>query len=168
MKTDNKFHRDGKGGYVGCFETTLDGTPAVVTFETVKGQRGGSREAYWATTATVDGRPAIQPEGYYYGLAAVIRNGFTKRQATDVAFLAKRGFVSHGEFVRVCPREPVLSDYSVALVNDSDGSFDIIERFTASDDATANAYAEQHYPEDEWFVLDEQGRNINANAGDYQ
>lgn len=102
MKADNKFHRDGNGGYVGRFDTTLDGKAAVVTFETAKGQRGGSREAYWATTATVNGKPAIQADGRYYGLAAVIRNGFTKRQATDVAFIAARGFVSHGEFVRVC------------------------------------------------------------------
>lgn len=104
MIADGKFHRDGKGGYIACFKTTLDGKPAVVTFTTVKGARVGGREAYWATTATVDGRPAIHPEGYYYGLAAVIRNGFTKRQATDVAFLADRGFTSHGEFVRVRQR----------------------------------------------------------------
>ena len=107
MKTDNKFHRDGKGGYVGCFETTLDGTPAVVTFETVKGQRGGSREAYWATTATVGGRHAIQSGGRYYGLAAVICNGFTKRQATNVAALAKRGFVTDGDYARLrLPGDP--------------------------------------------------------------
>ena len=167
MKTDNKFHRDGKGGYVGCFETTLDGKPAVVTFKAVKGL-GYFTSGHWATTAIVEGRDVINPEGYTYGLAAVIRSGATKRQATDVAFLAKRGFVSHGEFVRVCSREPVLSDYSVALVNGSDGSFEVIEQFTAENDEAANAYAEQHYPEDEWFVLDEQGRNINANAGDYQ
>lgn len=58
-------------------------------------------------------------------------------------------------------------DYSVALVNGSDGSFEVIEQFTAASDAEANAYAEQHHPEDEWFVLDAQGKNINANIGDY-
>lgn len=163
MKTDNKFHRDGRGGYVGCFETTLDGKPAVVTFKTVKGLG-----YYWATTANVEGRDVINPEGYAYGLPAVIRSGATKRQATDVAALVERGFASHGEFVRVSPREPVQADYSVALVNGSDGSFEVIEQFTAESDEAANAYAEQHYPEDEWFVLDSQGRNINANLGDYQ
>lgn len=54
------------------------------------------------------------------------------------------------------------ADYSVALVNGSDGSFEVIEQFTAASDAAANAYAEQHYSEDEWFVLDSQGRNING------
>jgi hypothetical protein len=34
----------------------------------------------------------------------------------------------------------------------------------AVDDAAANAYAEQHYPEHEWYVLDANGRNINGGA----
>lgn len=161
MKTDNKFHRDGKGGYVGCFETTLDGKPAVVTFKTVKGL-GYFTSGHWATTANVEGRDVINPEGYTYGLPAVIRSGATKRQATDVAFLAERGFKSHGKFARLPYRAP-QHDYSVALVNGSDGSFEVIEQFTATDDAEANAYAKQRYPEDEWFVLDAQGQNINGN-----
>jgi hypothetical protein len=54
------------------------------------------------------------------------------------------------------------ADYSVALVNGSDGSFEVIEQFTAASDAEATAYAEHHYSEDDWFVLDAQGKNING------
>lgn len=58
--------------------------------------------------------------------------------------------------------EPIRADYSVALVNGSDGSFEVIEQFTAASDAEATAYAEHNYSEDEWFVLDAQGKNING------
>ena len=52
--------------------------------------------------------------------------------------------------------------YNIAFVIYSDGSFDIIEQFMASDDAAANSYAEKNYPDDEWYVLNAAGRNINA------
>ena len=42
------------------------------------------------------------------------------------------------------------------------GEWDIVDSFAATDDADANAYAEQHYTGDEWFVLDSTGKNING------
>ena len=45
----------------------------------------------------------------------------------------------------------------------TDGSWDILEVFDARDDHAAMAYAEfHHYGDENWYVLDEKGRNINA------
>lgn len=44
----------------------------------------------------------------------------------------------------------------------TDGKWDVVDTFLASDDTAANQYAETHYTGDEWFVLDDQGRNING------
>jgi hypothetical protein len=44
----------------------------------------------------------------------------------------------------------------------ADGEWDIVDRFAAENDTAANAYAEEHYDGDEWFVLDATGRNING------
>jgi hypothetical protein len=38
----------------------------------------------------------------------------------------------------------------------------VVETFRATDNAAANAYAEEHYSGDEWYVLDDAGRNING------
>ena len=52
-------------------------------------------------------------------------------------------------------------EYRVAYAM-SNGEWDVVDRFLAIDDDAANAYAEQHYSGDEWYVLDETGRNING------
>lgn len=52
-------------------------------------------------------------------------------------------------------------EYRVAFVRE-DGSFDVVDRFMAVDDAGANAYAETYYAGQEWYVLDRYGRNING------
>lgn len=52
-------------------------------------------------------------------------------------------------------------EYRIAFVRE-DGEFDVVDRFMALDDAGANAYAEQYYAGQEWFVLDSTGRNING------
>jgi hypothetical protein len=58
-------------------------------------------------------------------------------------------------------------EYRIAFVR-ADGEFDVVDRFMAVDDAGANAYAETYYSNrlspsnDEWFVLDRDGRNING------
>jgi len=52
-------------------------------------------------------------------------------------------------------------EYRVAFVR-ADGEFDVVERFMALDDDGANAYAEQYYDGQEWYVLDSTGRNING------
>jgi hypothetical protein len=38
----------------------------------------------------------------------------------------------------------------------------VLESIRATDDAAANAYAEQHYADREWYVLDADGENING------
>lgn len=53
-------------------------------------------------------------------------------------------------------------DYCVAFVRESDGSFDVIERFMALDDDAANGYAAERYADRDWYVLDDAMRNINA------
>jgi hypothetical protein len=40
--------------------------------------------------------------------------------------------------------------------------WDIVEQFAAENDAAANDYANVHYGDTEWYVLDEQRRNINS------
>ena len=59
--------------------------------------------------------------------------------------------------------EPTFSaqEYRIALVN-NDGSWDVIDTFDALNDAAANAYAEEHHADVEWYVIDAEGRNINA------
>lgn len=52
-------------------------------------------------------------------------------------------------------------EYRVAYVM-ADGEWDVVDRFMAVDDDAANAYAEEHYDGDEWYVLDPTGRNING------
>jgi len=37
-----------------------------------------------------------------------------------------------------------------------------LESIRVTDDAAANAYAEQHYADREWYVLDSDGQNING------
>lgn len=52
--------------------------------------------------------------------------------------------------------------YHIAYVDGSDGSFDIVQSFTAKDDDAANRYAEAHYSGTEWYVLDSKKHNING------
>lgn len=54
-------------------------------------------------------------------------------------------------------------NYSLAFVK-ADGSFDIVETFAASSNEAANEWAENHYADKEWYVLDNTGRNINGGA----
>lgn len=56
-----------------------------------------------------------------------------------------------------------MTEYRIAFVK-ADGSWDILETFRAESDASANDYAEQHYADLEWYVLDAAGRNINGGA----
>ena len=52
-------------------------------------------------------------------------------------------------------------EYRIAFVRES-GNWDVVESFAASGDNTANAYAEREYGDQDWYVLDSQGRNINC------
>jgi len=53
------------------------------------------------------------------------------------------------------------SNYSIAFMK-TDGSFDVVQAFTAENDHAANEYAEQNYAGQEWYVLDASGNNING------
>jgi hypothetical protein len=53
-------------------------------------------------------------------------------------------------------------EYRVAFMRESDGGFDVVDRFMAPDDDGANSYAEQYYAGQEWYVLDRDGNNING------
>jgi hypothetical protein len=52
-------------------------------------------------------------------------------------------------------------EYCIAYAM-GNGEWDIVDSFAAANDTGANAYAEQHYTGDEWYVLDATGRNING------
>ena len=53
-------------------------------------------------------------------------------------------------------------EYQIAFALEATGEWEIIKTFRAADDAAANAYAEQHYADREWYVLDANGENING------
>lgn len=42
------------------------------------------------------------------------------------------------------------------------GEWDVVEEFRVANDDAANEYAEEHYADKEWFVLDNTGKNING------
>lgn len=54
-------------------------------------------------------------------------------------------------------------EYRIAYAM-GNGEWDVVDRFMALDDESANAYAERHYDGDEWYVLDANNRNINGEA----
>ena len=53
-----------------------------------------------------------------------------------------------------------IPTYQIAVMNGSDGSWDTIETFEATDDDAATAHAEQHHGDIEWYILDSDGDNI--------
>ena len=59
--------------------------------------------------------------------------------------------------------ETYTSEYRIAI---QEGEYvegwHVLETIRAADDDAANAYAEQNYPDHEWYVLNSAGRNINA------
>ena len=52
-------------------------------------------------------------------------------------------------------------EYRIAYAM-GNGEWDVVDRFMAVNDAGANAYAATYYDGDEWYVLDDTGRNING------
>lgn len=53
-------------------------------------------------------------------------------------------------------------NYRVAFMLEASGEFEIVEHFAATGDDAANAYAENHYQGRPWYVLDQNGENING------
>lgn len=52
--------------------------------------------------------------------------------------------------------------YMVAFMCEEDGRFEVVETFDERDDASANRYCEEHYGEQEWYLLDSEGENVNG------
>jgi hypothetical protein len=57
--------------------------------------------------------------------------------------------------------EEVMETYLIAECLNT-GDWGIIEEFQSKDDEAANAYAEEHYSDIEWYVLDKDKVNING------
>jgi len=51
--------------------------------------------------------------------------------------------------------------YRIAFVN-ADGSWDIKRKFFADNDATAKEYADEHFANHDWYVLDEHGHVVKV------
>lgn len=51
--------------------------------------------------------------------------------------------------------------YSIAFIMES-GEWDVVETFHAATNAAANDYARRLYADQEWYVLDASGNNING------
>lgn len=56
-----------------------------------------------------------------------------------------------------------MPEYQIAFEDSTTpNGWHVVETFEADSDNAANAYAEDNYPDDEWWVLDASGRNING------
>jgi hypothetical protein len=58
--------------------------------------------------------------------------------------------------------EKETMEYHIAFVLESTGEFEIVDTFGAYDDDGANDYAEENYPNQEWWVLNAAHINING------
>lgn len=54
-----------------------------------------------------------------------------------------------------------VENYAIAF-QAADGDWDYAETFHADNDAAANEYAQRNYAGQEWYVVDEDGDNING------
>jgi hypothetical protein len=70
------------------------------------------------------------------------------------------GNFSDASIVQV-EHEDEAPEYRIAYMLEATGEFEIVETFQAASDEDANAYAEANH-DGEWFVLNADGRNINA------
>ena len=56
-----------------------------------------------------------------------------------------------------------MAEYQIVTMNGGTGDWNPpVESFDAANDKDDNAYAEEHYPELEWYILNESGENING------
>jgi len=70
--------------------------------------------------------------------------------------------VQRGQAARCsCCHDEGQRQYRIALA-DTNGEWEVLEWFSAEDDAAANSYADENYPDHEWYVLDYDGNNING------
>ena len=65
--------------------------------------------------------------------------------------------------VEVRMNETYTSEYLIAIPEgENSDKWHVLETIRAIDDQAANAYAEQHYQEHEWYVLNAAGKNVNG------
>ncbi len=108
-------------------------------------------------TPEIETEAALYAEGTKYSKADIIAEyrAHVRRAAEDG--------VEHLDIQRFC--EGVLCigqrEYQIAFVK-TDGSFDVVQSLLAGSDEEANDYASHAYAGREWFVLDENGNNING------
>jgi hypothetical protein len=56
-----------------------------------------------------------------------------------------------------------MPEYQIAFDDStSPNGWHVVETFEAENDKAANAYADANYFDEEWWVLDAHGRNING------
>jgi len=56
-----------------------------------------------------------------------------------------------------------MATYQIVTMNEGTGGWNPPnEIFNAGNDSEANAYAEEHHPDLEWYILNEDGENING------
>ena len=82
-------------------------------------------------------------------LKPVLNANWSEEQISQLAYHA--GTLMNEEYTRA---------YDIA-VTDGDG-WHILESIRVADDAAANAYAEQNHADQEWYVLNANGDNING------
>ncbi len=110
-------------------------------------------------THKIETEAALYAEGTKYTKADILAEyrAHVRRAAEDG--------VEHLDIQRFC--EDVLGirqrEYQIAFVRE-DGSFEVVQNLLAGSDAEANDYAEHAYAGQEWYVLDENGNNINGGA----
>jgi hypothetical protein len=100
-------------------------------------------------TPEIETEAALYAEGTKYTKADILKAYREHHQPVHIQWFCE-------EVLGIGQRE-----YRIAFVKE-DGSFDVVQRLLAGNDAEANDYAEHAYAGQEWFVLDESGRNING------
>jgi hypothetical protein len=59
-----------------------------------------------------------------------------------------------------------LQTWYIAFPREDVGGWSIVEQFEAVDGNAANKYAEENYSDEEWWVLNSEGRAINCDLND--
>ena len=100
-------------------------------------------------TPEIETEAAIYAEGTKYTKADILKAYRQHPEEIDIQRFCE-------EVLGIAQRE-----YQIAFVK-ADGSFDVVQRLLAGSDKEANDYASHAYAGQEWFVLDDSGRNING------
>jgi hypothetical protein len=105
-----------------------------------------------------DGMPNATPGDDYE--AKVSDHGITDRESAQILWNVESAGGDDVEWLLSLPVSGARR-YQIAFAK-ADGSWDVVETFAADDDQIANEYAETSYSDQDWYVLDVAGQNINA------